>query len=83
VIGSDYKQIHLKDMDPNGLLKKPGVPLGMPGAIRVNYIWPATGPQGIALSPGNTYQVKVVLDCFPRITDSNRANNTKTVILRP
>jgi hypothetical protein len=83
VIGSDYKQIHLKDMDPNGLLKKPGVPAGLPGAIRVNYVWPATGPEGITLLPGNTYQVKVVLDCFPAITDANRANNTKTVILRP
>lgn len=83
VTGSDYKQIHLKDMDPNGLLKRPGVPPGMPGAIHVNYIWPATGPQGITLQPGHTYQVQVVLDCFPRITDSNRANNTKTVILKP
>ena len=83
VTGSEYKQIHLKDMDPNGLLKKPGVPPGLPGAIYVHYVWPATGPEGITLPPGNTYQVQVVLDCFPRITDSNRANNAKTVILRP
>jgi hypothetical protein len=83
VAGSDYKQIHLKDMDPNGLLKKPGVPPGLPGAVYVSYIWPITGPEGITLSPGNTYQVQVVLDCFPAITDSNRANNAKTVILRP
>ena len=83
VTGSDYRQILLKDMDPNGLLKKPGVPPGMPGAIYVGYTWPATGPQGITLQPGHTYQVQVVLDCFPRITDSNRANNAKTVILRP
>ena len=84
VIGSSpYKQLHLKDMDPNGFLKKPGAPLGMPGQIFVNYIWPDTGSRGIKLTSGYAYSVKVTLDCFPSIVDSNRSNNTKTVTLTP
>jgi hypothetical protein len=84
VIGSSpYKQLHLKDMDPNGFLKKPGVPSGMPGQIYVNYIWPDSGSQGIKLTSGYTYTVKVTLDCFPSIVDSNRNNNSKTVTLSP
>jgi hypothetical protein len=84
VIGSSpYKQLHLKDMDLNGFLKKPGVPSGSPGQIFVNFIWPDTGPQGIKLTSGYAYNVKVTLDCFPSIVDSNRSNNVKTVTLTP
>lgn len=83
VDGYPYKQLHLKDMDQNGLLKKPGPTSGMPGQIFVNFIWPDTGPQAIKLSAGNTYTVTVTLDCFPKIVDSNRSNNTRTVTLSP
>ncbi|MCD4742638.1 MAG: hypothetical protein K8R67_09225 [Desulfobacteraceae bacterium] len=84
IIGSSpYKQLHLKDMDPNGFLKKPGVPLGLPGQIFVNFIWPDTGPRAIKLTAGYAYSVKVTLDCFPSIVDSNRSNNSKTVTLSP
>jgi len=84
VIGSSpYRQLHLKDMDPHGFLKKPGVPLGLPGQIFVNYIWPDSGPESIKLFPGNSYNVKVTLDCFPAIVDSKRSNNSKTVTLSP
>ena len=84
VIGSSpYKQLHLKDMDLNGFLKKPGVPSGSPGQIFVHFIWPDTGPRGIKLTSGYTYSVKVTLDCFPSIVDSNRSNNARTVTLTP
>ena len=86
VIGSSSPyalQLHLKDMDPNGFLKKPGVPFGMPGKIFVNFVWPDTGPHGIKLTAGYAYNVKVILDCFPSIVDSNRSNNSKTVTLSP
>ncbi|MCK5100108.1 MAG: hypothetical protein KAR45_18500 [Desulfobacteraceae bacterium] len=86
VIGSSnpYQwQLHLKDMDPNGFLKKPGVPFGRPGKIFVNFIWPGTGPHGIKLTAGYAYNVQVILDCFPTIVDSNRSNNSKTVTLSP
>jgi hypothetical protein len=83
VAGSAHRQIHLKDMDPNGLLKLPGVPAGTPGKIYVNYIWPANGSQGVALLPGTSYSVQVTLDCFPKINDIYRANNSKTVTLTP
>ncbi len=84
IIGSSpYRQLHLKDMDPPGALKKPGVPAGTPGKVYVNFIWPDTGSQGIKLTSGYTYNVKVTLDCFPRIVDSNRSNNSKTMTLSP
>ncbi len=86
VIGSSspYQlQLHLKDMDPNGFLKKSGVPFGRPGKIFVNFIWPGTGPHGIKLTAGYAYNVQVILDCFPTIVDSNRSNNSKIVTLSP
>jgi hypothetical protein len=86
VIGSSSfypLQLHLKDMDPNGFLKKPGVPFGMPGKIFVNFVWPDTGPHGIKLTAGYAYNVKVILDCYPSIVDSDRSNNSKTVTLSP
>ncbi len=86
VIGSSTPhtlQLHLKDMDPNGFLKKPGVPIGMSGKVFVSFVWPDTGPCGIKLTTGYSYNVQVILDCFPSIVDSNRSNNSKTVTLSP
>jgi hypothetical protein len=84
VIGSSpYRQLHLKDMDPKGVLKKPGVPSGAPGKKYVTFIWPSTGTQGIKLTPGYSYSVEVILDCFPAIIDADRSNNAKTVTLSP
>ena len=80
---SPYKQLLFTDIDPNGLLKIPGVPPGMSGKVYVNFVWPDTGPQAIKLTQGYTYNVTVTLDCFPRIVDSNRSNNSKTVTLSP
>jgi hypothetical protein len=73
---SPYKQILLKDIDPNGRLKKPKSSL-------VDFVWPDTGPRAIKLTPGYSYEVTVTLDCFPRIIDSNRSNNSKIVTLSP
>jgi hypothetical protein len=72
------KNIHLKDIDPTGLLKPGEI---VPGINRkyLTYVWPKTGSDGISLEPGHTYKVKVVLDYNVRISDKNRANNTKTV----
>lgn len=84
VIGSSpYRQLHLKDVDPNGLLKKPGVPSGASGKKYVTFVWPDTGTQGIKLTPGYSYSVEVILDCFPRINDANRSKTAKTVTLSP
>jgi hypothetical protein len=84
VIGSSpYRQILLKDMDPQGILKKPGVPAGTPGKKYVTFIWPDSGSQGINLTSGYSYSVEVILDCFPRIIDADRTNNSKTVTLSP
>jgi len=84
VIGSSpHRQILLKDMDPQGILKKPGVPAGAPGQKYVTFIWPDDGPQGIKLTSGYSYSVEVILDCFPRIIDADRSNNAKTVTLSP
>jgi hypothetical protein len=80
---SPHRQILLKDMDPQGFLKKPGVPSGVPGKIYVTYVWPDSGPQGIKLTAGYSYSVEVMLDCFPSIIDADRSNNTKTVALSP
>jgi len=84
VIGSSpHRQILLKDMDPKGVLKKPGVPSGASGKKYVTFIWPDSGPQGIKLTSGYSYSVEVILDCFPRIIDADRSNNAKTVTLSP
>lgn len=84
VIGSSpHRQILLKDMDPKGVLKKPGGPSGAPGNKYVTFIWPDTGTQGIKLTPGYSYNIEVILDCFPRIIDADRSNNAKTVTLSP
>lgn len=74
------KSIHLKDIDPTGLLK-PGKPAwGTTGMTYLNYIWPGTGPDGINLEPGNTYKVNVYLDFNRRITETNKTNNIKTIV---
>ena len=84
VVGSSpHRQIMLKDMDPQGVLKKPGAPSGSPGVKYVTFIWPDSGPQGIKLISGYNYSVEVILDCFPRIIDADRTNNSKTVTLSP
>ena len=84
VIGSSpYRQIHLKDMDPKGVLKQPGVPAGTPGKKYVMFVWPDSGPQGIKLTSGYSYSVEVILDCFPSIIDADRSNNSMTVTLSP
>lgn len=81
VIGSSpYRQLHLKDMDPNGVLKKPSVPSG---GKYVTFIWPDNGNQGIKLISGYSYGIEVILDCFPSIIDADRSNNSKTVTLSP
>jgi hypothetical protein len=78
IIGSSpHRQILLKDMDPQGVLKK-----GQSSKY-VGFTWPGTGPQGIKLTSGYSYTVEVILDCFPRIIDGNRSNNSKTVTLSP
>lgn len=74
---SPHRQILLKDMDPKGVLKK-----GKSGKY-VTFTWPDTGPQGIKLTSGYSYTVEVILDCFPRINDAKRSNNSKTVTLSP
>jgi hypothetical protein len=79
------KNFHLREIDPRGLLKK-GEPAGprlfTGGRTYVHYVWPASGPEGIALEPGITHSVQVILDYTARISDSNRDNNSKTVSLR-
>lgn len=78
IIGSSpYRQILLKDMDPQGILKK-----GQSGKY-VTFTWPDTGSQGIKLTSGYSYTVEVILDCFPRIIDADRSNNSRTVTLSP
>jgi len=73
---SPYKQLHLKDVNPNEFLKKANSPY-------ISFTWPDTGSHGIKLTSGYTYTVTITLDCFPSITDSDRSNNTKTVTLSP
>jgi hypothetical protein len=76
------KNTYFKDIDPNGLLKIGEMPAGSGiNRILIEYIWPATGPNGITLAPGHTYKVKVVLDFEARILDGDRSNNAKTVHL--
>lgn len=78
IIGSSpYRQILLKEMDPKGVLKK-----GKAGKY-VTFTWPDTGPQGIKLTTGYSYTVEAILDCWPRINDANRSNNSKKVTLWP
>jgi hypothetical protein len=73
------KSIHLRDIDPTGLLK-PGKPgWGTTGMTYLNYIWPGTGPDGIILEPGHTYKVKVFLDFNRRISETNEVNNIMIV----
>jgi len=74
------KSIHLRDIDPTGLLKTGKTGWGTTGMVYLNYIWPGTGPDGINIEPGHTYKVKVILDFNGRITETNKANNVMTVI---
>lgn len=78
IVGSSpHRQILLKDMDPKSILRK-----GKTGKY-VTFTWPDTGPQGIKLTSGYSYTVEVILDCFPRINDAKRSNNSRTVTLSP
>jgi hypothetical protein len=62
------------------LLQKPHR-RGFPGIIaeRVNYIWPATGANGIVLSPTLQNKVEANIDYNQGILDNKRFNNKKTV----
>jgi hypothetical protein len=82
VNGIAEKMIFLRDIDPNKLLSKGEYPpLGNLVRVYLDYTWPATGPDGIQLQPGQSYSVKVVLDYNVRISDSNRSNNERSVTL--
>ena len=70
-------------IDPNGLLQKAGVPVGMGKKVYLNFAWPKTGERGIKLFAGNSYSVKVTLDWLHSIMDKKPSNNSKTVILSP
>jgi len=72
------RYVKLNEADPNGWLRK-GKGLGFGQPKKVIFIWPTTYPNGVTLTPGQSYQVEVLLDHSVKITDSNRSNNLKSV----
>ncbi len=68
------KIIKLKDIDRTGTLRKGG---GNPLFRVVNYVWPKTGPQGIALTPGQSCNVVVHVDYANNVHEKNISNNRK------
>lgn len=68
--------VPLSTVDPSGVLKNNGS-----GArAKLEYIWPSEGPNGYVLQVNSNYKVRVTLDPYTAVTDSDLSNNSKTVI---
>jgi hypothetical protein len=68
--------VPLSTVDPSGVLKNNG------SGVRVylEYTWPSEGPNGYVLEASKTYKVRVTIDPYTAVTDSDPSNNSKTVI---